>query len=398
MRLFSTGGGPDGCVGPLGPPRDPSTLTKCCEENLGYGHCLSDIPESFSSRMVTCPSGGYCVPDEWIRTGGVFVPRLCKSIGKKPGACVSVCIADVAKNADLLPMDICADGERCAPCTDPRDGTPTGACEADGQCLGEGPPPPTPDAAPSDNGDDPATCVYDGDEPVVDPTSLPACAGDAHCLRKDLVPADFQDRLAACADTTKLCVPDLFLETGGDFILPTCRSVNDSEGRCVSRVIPEVKEQEATLPQSTCTVHERCVPCYSPLDGMDTGSCRISCDTGPKEPAKPLSACCEDRAKCVPKELISEDDKKNLKEDTCKDVKPDTYLCVPKEMLDSAYVPPSCMAKGLLGDYTGVCLSECLDFGIQGFLLVRGDCAEKFKCAPCVNPITKEPTGAPGCM
>jgi hypothetical protein len=49
----------------------------------------------------------------------------------------------------------------------------------------------------------------------------------------------------------------------------------------------------------------------------------------------------------------------------------------------------------LIGDYTGVCLSDCLDFGIQGIALDQGNCADGFTCAPCEQ--NGEPTGAPGC-
>lgn len=385
------------CEGPLGPPRDPAALPACCQENLGNGHCLAtaDVPAQFQQYVGACDTGGFCVPDKFIATGGVYTPPPCASLDGAPGVCLSVCIPQVAQYFAILPQDVCDADERCAPCISPIDMTNTGACDIVGECVDPGnpqdPPPPPGD------GDDPSTCIHEGND-VIDPAALEACAPDAHCLQKALVPADFQDRLGPCVDATKLCVPDVFLRTGGDFIAPTCRSLLDAEGRCLSRALPDVKAQEGMLPQSTCTADERCVPCYSPLDSSDTGACRLSCDLGPTEPAKALPACCEGRATCVPNMSVPKEMQANLGQDSCEDVTPDAFLCVPNELLDPGYVPPACTANSFLfGEYTGVCLSDCLDFGIQGLALSGGDCDDGNKCAPCTNPLSGEPTGAPGC-
>jgi hypothetical protein len=67
-------------------------------------------------------------------------------------------------------------------------------------------------------------------------------------------------------------------------------------------------------------------------------------------------------------------------------------------MLGASFSPPACSATGfLIGAYRGVCLSDCLSFGIEGIVLGRGDCSSNHTCAPCTNPLTGEPTGAPGC-
>jgi signal recognition particle subunit SEC65 len=202
-------------------------------------------------------------------------------------------------------------------------------------------------------------------------------------------------QLKACP--TGLCVPDKFIETGGNFIPPTCRSVNNAEGRCLHVEIPQVAAQKGLLPQATCQTYERCVPCYNPTDGKETGSCKLSCDPGPKEPAKTFAECCKDNnpsaGRCVPKTAIEDKLEKNLDQDTCAE---GAELCVPNDFLNPAYKPQACSASSLiLGQYTGVCLSDCLKFGIQGIALARGNCPSDYKCAPCTR--NGQPTGAPGC-
>jgi hypothetical protein len=64
----------------------------------------------------------------------------------------------------------------------------------------------------------------------------------------------------------------------------------------------------------------------------------------------------------------------------------------------ATFEPAACTATGfLVGNYSGVCLSDCLSFGLQGLALARGTCGDDHTCAPCENPLTGQPTGAPGC-
>jgi hypothetical protein len=90
----------------------------------------------------------------------------------------------------------------------------------------------------------------------------------------------------------------------------------------------------------------------------------------------------------------------NLKQDVCTDA---TTLCVPTENLKASFMPPACTGQGLLGGltnqtYTGVCLSKCLHFSfIQQLGIGQGNCDNIHLCAPCTNPLTGQPTGAPGC-
>jgi hypothetical protein len=316
-----------------------------------------------------------------------------------------VCVPQVAQYQSLLPQDICAADERCAPCISPLDQKPTGACD-----IGTTPATVTPStcdpASPSPpSGQDPApsappapaapVCPHVG-PPVLDPATLPACGMGAHCLSSALVPPALQSKLATCP--TGLCVPDTFIAAGGNFIPATCVSTASAEGRCLDVALPDVAAQPQ-LPQSTCAAYERCVPCYNPLDGSDTSACRLSCDPGPQQPKVVFTDCCTmsnaTYGKCVPTMSIPSAEQKNLGTDDC--VK-DQQLCVPTEMLKPAFKPPACTADNFfVGKYTGVCLSDCLKFGIQGLAISRGTCDDLHKCAPCTNPLTGKPTGAPGC-
>jgi hypothetical protein len=145
------------------------------------------------------------------------------------------------------------------------------------------------------------------------------------------------------------------------------------------------------LPEDTCAASEKCTPCFDPIDGTATGACALSCDPGPTQPAKPFAACCDNRARCVPTTSIPADEQDQLKDDSCDD----GSLCVPDELVDNAPTVACSATSFVIGDYTGVCLSTCLDFGFEGIALAKGDCDSGFKCAPCET--FGQPTGAPGC-
>src|SRR5262249_33449932 len=132
-----------------------------------------------------------CVPDVFIKTGGLYKPQACNSIGG-PGVCLSLCVPQVAEKAALLPQDVCPDSEKCVPCINPLDKTTTHACDLDGQCKDQ-----IVDAAqdstPIESG--PPECPHKG-PPVVDPSTLPACqCGDGHCVPATLVPPAMASKL-----------------------------------------------------------------------------------------------------------------------------------------------------------------------------------------------------------
>ena len=399
----SSGSGTTSCVDTPPAPMDPSKLPSCC--TTGAAHCVptASVPSGDVAALAAC-TGGYCVPDPFI-TNPDYIPPTCTAFNGTPGACLSLCVPQVEQYKSILTQTTCAATELCAPCTNPLTSQPSGACAfvPPTQCAPDGgrssgsssggAPPPGDGAAP------PAVCPHTG-PPVLNPTALPACGteGGAHCLGSALVPSSLQAQLATCSGG--FCVPDSFIESGGNFIPPTCASLDGAEGRCLNVVIPQVAAQASQLPQATCAVFEKCVPCFSPIDGSKTGSCNLSCDPGPTKPIVLFPSCCSengtDEGRCVPTTIIPSTEQKNLGSDSCTS---STDLCVPSEMLNIAtFKPTTCTANGfLVGAYTGVCLSSCLSFGIQGIALAQGSCDSVHTCAPCKNPLSGAATGAPGC-
>lgn len=382
--------GPDDCR-PYGSPMAPADLSglpTCCEEAGGAGHCVDSdhVAAGVVGTLSACSSGGVCAPDQDLMTGGVYTRTSCTSI-VGPGACVSVCLADVAANKDTLTQDVCADGERCAPCIDPRDNSPTGLCEPAAAGCDD-------DPNPTSGCDDPSTCAYDvGCPPVLDVSSLTACAPDAHCFDKSLIPTEEQGRFSACAGGTTLCIPDVFLTTGGKFELASCHSLYGGEGRCVSRALPDIGAQADTLPQDTCTADQRCAPCFSPIDGTDTGLCHLSCDAGPQEPPTLAPTCCHDVGTCIPSSSVPADEAGQLAQDACET----DQLCVPDSFITGSPLVTCEAAMIGLDIGEGRCLPDCLaqTGGINGALMT-GDCSAAgsgFKCFPCTDPLSGAPTG-----
>jgi hypothetical protein len=99
----------------------------------------------------------------------------------------------------------------------------------------------------------------------------------------------------------------------------------------------------------------------------------------------------------VPRSAVPADEVDQLNEDSCESIQPGAYLCVPNELVEMQ-TPPRCNAYSwLFGTYNGVCLSDCINFDGLEIVLDQGSCQGGFTCAPCVDPTTGQPTGAPGC-
>ena len=394
------GGGGSNCTNVQATPMDPSTLPDCSPA-CGGAHCVpsANVPANVAAQLATC-TGGYCVPDAQIKAP-TTPPPSCKSLSGAAGVCLSVCVPQVAQYKDLLPQDVCATDERCAPCVNPLNNMPSGACDigkAQTTCDNGGG---SADGGASTTSTPPAPpmCPYSG-PPLLDVSTLPSCSdlGGAHCVATSLVPAAMASQLATCP--TGLCAPDVFIQAAGNYIPKSCTSLDGAEGRCLHVAIPQVAKQAAMLTQDVCESYEKCVPCYSPIDGMPTGSCKLSCDPGPTKAAVLFANCCQQNntteGRCVPSEVIPSAEQKNLQQKECAQA---TDLCVPSEMLAPDFKPVACTASTLLtGSYTGVCLSDCLQFSfIQNLGISRGSCDNLHKCAPCTDPLSGKPTGAPGC-
>ncbi|MDF2692214.1 MAG: Tryptophan synthase alpha chain [Labilithrix sp.] len=381
-------------------PEDPAKFPKCACETGGQARCVpkEKVPGNVASQLDSCTEGsaGVCVPDPLVKSGGAAPPTCQSAFGE--GRCMSLCVPEVAKNGKLLNRgegDICAEDERCVPCKNPlKGGESTGVCE-----IGK-PPAAECQSTPSKSspgGGAPVACPYSG-PPLVDVTTFPSCGDGARCVPSTLVPPASASLLKTCA--TGLCAPEKSIAAGGQYLPKTCKSVANAEGRCLNVNIPEVDKQKASLPQDVCDPNERCTPCFSPLDGKETGACKsVSCDA-PKQPATKFKDCCIDdgvaRGKCVPKAMVpaSQQNKLDDEDENCQE---GAELCAPNENLDPSFKAPPCTADNFFqGQYSGVCISDCVKLSfIENLGTSRGNCQNGFTCAPCER--NGQPTGAPGC-
>lgn len=233
------------------------------------------------------------------------------------------------------------------------------------------------------------SCPYTG--PPVDTSGFPVCLGTGRCIPEGIIPEKERARLARCEDG--FCVPEKIIAAQGNYLPKSCKTLG-GEGRCLSRVFPDIEAQKDRLPQDVCEESERCAPCFDPLTGAETGACRtVKCDA-PKGVAEPFAKCCTDRGRCVPKSIMPKEALESLERKQCEE----GDLCVPEETMKEPFVPPKCTASSLIGDYSGVCISDCVkrDF-LASLATAKGTCTEGHFCAPCTNPLSGEPTGAPGC-
>jgi hypothetical protein len=119
------------------------------------------------------------------------------------------------------------------------------------------------------------------------------------------------------------------------------------------------------------------------VDGTDAGMAT--------PPPTPLDQCCHDRAHCVDSTDIPAASQTFLDNDSCDA----DQLCVPDQILDKDPIATCTANSGALGDYTGVCLSDCFHFGVVNLALAKGSCDSHELCVPCA--VGGQPTGAPGC-
>jgi len=275
------------------------------------------------------------------------------------------------------------EGAGAAPETDPSEGGDDTGSSSSGSST-------------SSSGTSEPECPHEG-PPLIDPETLPKCPSyvcelGAHCIPKGLVPPEMHSLVDECNDES-FCVPDPFIETGGNWYPPTCTAIMGLEGRCISSCIPMVKEQGQYLQQDICGEGELCAPCWDPINNQPSGACELACDPGTNEPPPdPFPTCCpNDDGSCVPAELVPGEYQSSVKQEDCPEA---GQLCIPNEMLTGPMNPEPCAPAlfwQLLGIDDGACVSNCVD-AVKG--LGQGDCPPGYNCAPC--DALGEPTGACG--
>jgi hypothetical protein len=253
LKYTCEGGFGSGTCPHTGPDLIDPTSLPACEPGA---HCLPVmlVPDDMRARLGDCAApntGSKCVPDDFIRTGGNYVPPTCDSVAGAEGRCLSKALPEVKSQASLLPQSTCATDQLCVPCFNPLDRSDTGACHL--SC-------------------DPG--------PAEGPTGLPACcSGRGTCVPRSAAGAN-AERLGVdeCPEGQDLlCAPNVFLEPG--FQPQTCETgliqslfgAQYAEGRCLPDCLPDV--DNFLIGQDDCAEGMKCAPCLAPPFGQPSGAC-----------------------------------------------------------------------------------------------------------------------------
>jgi hypothetical protein len=242
---------PETCVYEAGcpPVLDVSELPSCAPD----AHCMDEtlIPEAERDRFIVCAGGGLCIPDLFLTTAGMFELASCHSLYDGEGRCISLALADINAQRDILPQDTCTANERCAPCYNPLDGTETGLCSL--------------------------ACDAGPQEP---PVVAPSCCQDVGtCIPSAQVPADQVEQLLQddCS-SDQLCIPDALITNS----LVTCDAEllggPIGEGRCLPDCMAQTGGINGAVMTGDCSAagsNFKCFPCADPLSGDDTGLCSM---------------------------------------------------------------------------------------------------------------------------
>jgi hypothetical protein len=361
--------------GDSGSTTPPVVFQDCCQER---GFCVpADLVPADQSGFLgtdTCkPDQELCVPSVLTQPG--YVPPRCRSVGHTEGRCLPDCLPEVQQQPVDLPRDTCDEHFACVPCYDPFDGSPTGACELEGDNAREPP------------------ILFDR-----------CCNGIGFCLPNKIIPVDQLNCLdeGTCrAGQGLLCTPEV-LTTVEPYLPEYCRSIGGAEGRCLPACLPDITSQPVVLPQDICPDHFVCGPYYDPTNGEVAGTCELPADPGPTEEPLLFDKCCRvagrNHGTCVPDEALPEQYRGLLPRVNCRS---SADVCVPDTLMpDPEIHAPSCMAVvninvgGYLpipvdaGPVTfetqGGCVPECLlSDNVNAIATRTEDCEPGEKCVVC---------------
>lgn len=224
---------------------DTSKLMACSE-----GHCIpkeatdqaSGVDAKALAGIKICDDGAsYCVPDVILRTGGLWRPKECTAFSGAEGRCYPR-FGPIEVQAKNLPIDVCADSERCIPCFDPYTGERLPTCDT-----------------PCDPGPKRPPVVF-----------APCVSGKGRCIPKSVVGSGVTQSLSFKKDTCtgeEICAPKSLL----DRVSPpqTCEAAgglaaDKGPGVCVENVFSGVVKlggKLAGLEQTSCRTGFVCMPC-----------------------------------------------------------------------------------------------------------------------------------------
>jgi len=183
----------------------------------------------------------------------------------------------------------------------------------------------------------------------------------------------------SCGGQDDVCAPTAVLAPQG-YVPKTCRSVLQGEGRCLPDCMAGLVGQADKLPRDTCDTHELCAPCFDPITGSATGSCRLGADPGPRELPHVFRGCCLDgsgapQGLCVPRGYIPT--ATAAPQGTCGA----DLFCVPRErIVDPTSKPIECAAD-IRG--RGTCVPQCIAEALAPLVYVQATCPAGNACFPC---------------
>jgi hypothetical protein len=274
LVVIWVGCGPDAPDADAGPgidasARDAGATDSSCTPELVYApDLLPECPDCAGARCVEetyftseeqgelrdCSDSHECVPDEYLLTGGDYIPVSCRAAFGAEGRCLSQCLAAIHPARDALPQGDCPDTHRCVACFDPITGADNGACT-----VGCDPGPAEPAVVLDRCCEDRAVCVPEGDVPASGRPYYDACEGAGTlCIpipifgRPDYVP--------------RRCTAERARETYGDEYGP---------GACAHSCQRGVAAVAAFYDQDDCDEDFLCIPCLDPRDGSPTGACAL---------------------------------------------------------------------------------------------------------------------------
>jgi hypothetical protein len=277
--------GPDPYLCQAAPPRDPGGTGKandlCCNTTLGkVGTCLASANVTGDAAMKaalghdTCDKALLCAPTATALAAnpdaGVYETCTAKLGADLEGRCLPKCFVAGNPQASLLKQETCNSKDFvCAPCFNPADAKPTGACT---QKAGDKPataaPVPYKPCGAFDGGSQGGLCVP---KVALDLSGSPAA------------PSTKQDD---CANATDRCAPILKVKDPNACFekCTTTLTVFGAEygaGACVpAYIVRDVNPAGlAILKKDTCTgADELCAPCRDPLAMPKAGVATHSCE------------------------------------------------------------------------------------------------------------------------
>jgi hypothetical protein len=212
---------------------NPMTLPAC---PCAGTHCMpaGRVPMAQRGMLAPC-QGGFCVPDEFIRSANNYLAPTCAPFGGMgEGRCLSRCLPMVASQASQLSQATCSATQLCVPCFDPRTGADTMACRQ--------------------------TCDTGPQQP---PFRFPMCCdGRGTCVPSNAVPENQRSKLdQRTCPAQFLCAPNENLDPMYRPQQCTANGIGGpSRGVCISRCVKETLLTRLQR-QEDCPANYFCAPC-----------------------------------------------------------------------------------------------------------------------------------------